>query len=75
MPYRTPHSPATAATATVAEACAAAAVSIVQARRIVAPGEIDPEQVVTPGIFVKRLVRVEAPQQEEELNRAEAVYP
>jgi 3-oxoadipate CoA-transferase alpha subunit len=50
-------------------------VSIVQARRIVAPGEIDPEQVVTPGIFVKRLVRVEAPQQEEELNRAEAVYP
>ncbi len=55
--------------------CAAAAVSIVQACRIVAPGEIDPEQVVTPGIFVKRLVRVEAPQQEEELNRAEAVYP
>ncbi|PHP28666.1 3-oxoacid CoA-transferase subunit A [Limimaricola cinnabarinus] len=55
--------------------CMAAATTIVQATRIVAPGEIDPEQVVTPGIFVKRLVRVETPQQEEDLNRAEAVYP
>src|SRR5690606_17274904 len=30
---------------------AAAKVTIVQATKVVAPGEIDPEQVVTPGIF------------------------
>lgn len=36
----------------------AARLTIVQAREIVALGEIDPEQVVTPGIFVDRLVHV-----------------
>lgn len=55
--------------------CMAAAVTIVQASRIVPAGEIDPEIVVTPGIFVQKLVAVPLPQQEEDLNRANAVYP
>ncbi len=53
----------------------AAAVTIAQVSRIVAPGEIDPESVVTPGIFVKHVVEVANPAQEEALNRQEAVYP
>lgn len=55
--------------------CMAAAVTIVQASRIVPAGEIDPEIVVTPGIFVQKVVAVPEPQQEEDLNRANAVYP
>ncbi len=45
-----------------------------EATRIVAPGEIGPEEVVTPGIFVDAVVEVSAPQQEEDLIRAGAVY-
>lgn len=55
--------------------CMAAAVTIVQASRIVAAGEIDPEAVVTPGIFVQQVVEVPHPRQEEDLNRANAAYP
>ena len=47
----------------------AAATTIVQASRVVAAGEIDPEHVVTPGIFVDRIVQVANPQQEEALLR------
>ena len=36
---------------------AAAAITIVEVPEIVEPGEIDPEHVVTPGIFVKRIVK------------------
>ncbi len=53
----------------------AADVAIVQARRIVAPGGIDPEAVVTPGIFVKRVVAVPRPAHESELVAAGASYP
>ncbi|MEQ8603230.1 MAG: 3-oxoacid CoA-transferase subunit A [Marivibrio sp.] len=52
--------------------CAAASRTIVQARRVVEAGEIDPEAVVTPGIFVDAVVEVPEPQQEEDLNRAGA---
>lgn len=45
----------------------AAAKTIVQATKIVQPGEIDPEHVVTPGIFVNRIVEVTDPKQEEAL--------
>ena len=55
--------------------CMAAAHAIVQVTRIVPAGGIDPEAVVTPGIFVQALVEVPAPVQEEVLNRANAVYP
>jgi 3-oxoadipate CoA-transferase alpha subunit len=53
---------------------AAATLTIVQASRIVAPGDIDPEHVVTPGIFVDRIVAVDDPQQEEALTRAGVAY-
>jgi 3-oxoadipate CoA-transferase alpha subunit len=53
---------------------AAARVTIVQARRIVAPGEIDAEQVITPGLFVTRVVEVSDPEQEEALIRAGVAY-
>lgn len=49
--------------------------SIVQARHIVPLGGIDPEHVVTPGIFVDAVVEVTDPAQEEVLNREGAVYP
>jgi 3-oxoadipate CoA-transferase alpha subunit len=39
----------------------AAALTIVQARVIVGLGDIDPEQVVTPSIFVDRIVEVSDP--------------
>ncbi len=54
--------------------CMAATTTIAQVSRIVEPGEIDPEHVVTPGIFVNRLVEVAHPQQEEELIRAGVSY-
>lgn len=55
--------------------CMAAATTIVQVTRIVEPGAIDPETVVTPGIFVQGVVQVADPAQEEDLNRANARYP
>jgi 3-oxoadipate CoA-transferase, alpha subunit len=53
---------------------AAAKLTIVQASRVVAPGEIDPEQVITPSIFVDRIVEVADPQQEEALMREGVAY-
>ena len=53
----------------------AADTTIAQIRQLVAPGGIDPEQVVTPGIFVDRIVEVTDPQQEENLIRSGASYP
>ncbi len=47
----------------------AAKTTIVQASRVVEPGEIDPEHIVTPGIFVNRIVEVANPRQEEALLR------
>jgi 3-oxoadipate CoA-transferase alpha subunit len=37
---------------------AAARITVAQVRETVALGELDPEAVVTPGIFVKRVVRI-----------------
>lgn len=53
----------------------AAANTIAQVSRIVQPGGIDPENVVTPGIFVQGIVEVPDPAQEEDLNRVDAHYP
>jgi len=53
----------------------AAARTIAQVTRIVPAGGIEPEAVVTPGIFVHRVVAVADAQQEEALNLAGAVYP
>ncbi|WP_142781750.1 3-oxoacid CoA-transferase subunit A [Agrobacterium sp. T29] len=54
--------------------CMAAATTIAQVSKIVAAGEIDPEHVVTPGIFVNSVVEIADPQQEEELIRAGVAY-
>jgi len=53
---------------------AAAKLTIVQATKVVAPGDIDPEQVVTPGIFVNRVVEVADARQEEALMREGVAY-
>ena len=53
----------------------AAKYTVAQVRELVPVGDIDPEAVVTPGIFVQRVVEVPEPQQEELLNRAGAIYP
>ncbi|ESZ89036.1 MAG: 3-oxoadipate CoA-transferase subunit A [Blastomonas sp. CACIA14H2] len=42
----------------------AAATTIVQARHVVEPGELDPEAIVTPSIFVDRIVHVPDPVRE-----------
>src|SRR5512145_2470473 len=39
--------------------CAAAKVTIAEVQHVVAPGEIDPDQVHTPGVYVKRVVKGE----------------
>jgi 3-oxoadipate CoA-transferase alpha subunit len=44
-------------------------------KRIVEVGEIDPEVVVTPGIFVSRIVVVEHPEQESHLVKEGRCYP
>jgi len=47
--------------------CMAAETTIVQVRKLVQPGDLDPEAVVTPGIFVDSVVEIAEPQQEESL--------
>jgi 3-oxoadipate CoA-transferase alpha subunit len=55
--------------------CMAATTTIVQTSRLVARGGIDPEHVVTPGIFVDRVVEVAEPVHEDVLIAAERSYP
>jgi 3-oxoadipate CoA-transferase, alpha subunit len=47
--------------------CMAAKTSIVQVREIVELGILDPESIVTPSIFVKRIIEVPKPAEEHEL--------
>ncbi len=54
--------------------CMAAAKTIVQVSQIVPLGGIEPENVITPGIFVDSLVEVANSKQEEELIRAGVTY-
>jgi len=49
--------------------------TIVQAAEIVDPGALDPEVIVTPGIFVHRVVAVPNPAHESALIAAGASYP
>lgn len=53
----------------------AASKSFAQVSRIVPLGTIDPEHVVTPGIFVQGVIEIQNPAQEETLNREGACYP
>lgn len=53
----------------------AAKVTIVQTRELVAPGDIDPEIVITPGLFVNRVVTIANPAHESALVAAGVSYP
>ena len=55
--------------------CSAARVSIVQVTAVVQPGEIDPEAVVTPGVFVGRVVEVPDAAHESVLVAQGVTYP
>lgn len=55
--------------------CMAATTTIVQARKLLPAGGIDPECVVTPGIFVDRVVEVTDPVHEDVLIAAGRTYP
>ena len=53
----------------------AAGTTIVQSNSMVELGELDPENVVTPGIFVNRIVHIANPVQESLLVKEGRVYP
>jgi len=55
--------------------CMAAKTTIVQAKKILDIGQIDPECVITPGIFVKRVVEVTNPADESLLVAEKRRYP
>jgi 3-oxoadipate CoA-transferase alpha subunit len=55
--------------------CMAAKTTIVQTKKLVAPGGINPEHVITPGIFVNRIVEVPDPVHEDTLIAAGRRYP
>ncbi len=55
--------------------CTAARVTIAQSRELLDVGGIDPECVVTPGIFVQRVVHVALPQDESTLVAEGRRYP
>ena len=55
--------------------CAAARTTIVQVTQVVDVGMIDPETVVTPGIFVNRVVQISNPAHESDLIASGAIYP
>lgn len=55
--------------------CTAAEKTIVQAKRVVELGDLDPECVVTAGIFVKRVVEISNPQDESKLVAEGRRYP
>ena len=55
--------------------CMAAATAIAQVKELVEAGGIDPETVVTPGVFVRRLVVVANPAQESQLVKEGQCYP
>ncbi|HRQ53644.1 MAG: 3-oxoacid CoA-transferase subunit A [Ignavibacteriaceae bacterium] len=55
--------------------CTAARTTIVQAKKIVEPGEIDPESVVTPGIFVHKVAEINNPLDESKLVSENRKYP
>lgn len=54
--------------------CMAAAKTIAQVSRLVPAGGIDPEHVITPGIFVNSVVEIADAKQEEDLIRAGVAY-
>ena len=53
----------------------AATTTIVQTKKLVAAGDIDPETIVTPGIFVNRIIEVPEPVHEDVLIAQGRSYP
>ena len=53
----------------------AGAVTIVQTSEMVSAGELDPEAIITPGIFINRVVEIETPAHESALVAAGVTYP
>ena len=49
--------------------------AVVQAKSIVAAGKMNPETIITPGIFVQRIVKVSEPAIESTLVAAGVTYP
>jgi 3-oxoadipate CoA-transferase alpha subunit len=54
---------------------AAAETTIVQVTEMLGAGEIDAEHIVTPSLYIDRIVRIEDPQHESELIDRGAIYP
>ena len=50
-------------------------ITILQAKHVVNPGELDPEIIITPGIFVNRIIEVSTPAVESDLIAAGETYP
>ena len=55
--------------------CMAATTTIVQTKQLVKTGEINPEHVITPGIFVNRIVDIPHPVHEDTLIAEKRSYP
>jgi len=55
--------------------CTAAGITIVQSKRIVTLGDLDPEAIITPGVFVDRIVEVSVPVIESRLIEEGVCYP
>ena len=55
--------------------CMAATTTIVQTKKLLNSGDIDPEHVITPGIFVNRVVEVSDPAHEDTLIAEGRRYP
>ncbi|MDY0076671.1 MAG: 3-oxoacid CoA-transferase subunit A [Bacteroidales bacterium] len=55
--------------------CTAAKTTVVQVQNFVKLGDLDPECIITPGIFVQRIVLVENPADESRLTAENRRYP
>tara|TARA_B100001094_G_scaffold203681_1_gene197612 strand:+ start:361 stop:1074 length:714 start_codon:yes stop_codon:yes gene_type:complete len=55
--------------------CSAANIAIVQSKQIVEIGQLNPEEIITPGIFVQRVIKITNPAHESELVENQMRYP
>ena len=55
--------------------CSAADIAIVQSKQIVEVGKLNPEEIITPGIFVERVIEITNPAHESELVENQMRYP
>ena len=55
--------------------CMAAKQSLIQTKKIIEPDETNPEHVITPGIFVQKIIQVESPMIESNAIEEGIIYP